>query len=547
MKTTLVRRLCVALCVFLFSSVCGMAGESGSGSYTNRADRLEWFRDLGFGMFIHWSHDSQLGSVISHSMVAADEDYLKRFVEDLPKSFNPRRFNPEDWAALAKLAGMKYVVFTTKHHSGFCMFDTKTTDFGIMNTPFKRDITREVLDAFREQGISPGIYFSPDDFWWLYKNDVTIERRFTRVHPSTHPGLMALDLAQLRELYTGYGPIDTVFLDGPAERLRDLCWELQPNTVVTRGAIKTPEQNIPGFIMDEPWESCFTMGTQWQYKPTNEDYKSGWDVIAMLVETRAKGGNLLLNIGPKPDGELPIEQEERLREVALWMFVNSECIYTVRPWIVSNEGEYWFTKKKDENTVYVIVRFPPERRWQYGEWKDIVLQSVRATPQTQISVLGQNDKVIEYQDGVVPKTTWRQEPDGLHIRAMRAQRLYNDRKWPNPVVLKITHCEPGIGQPKVETTSVRWESGAAQLQGNVLDLAGATQVEAGFEHRDITGQDVNERTGQWRQAPLQQRASTGAFSGSVSGLRPGNTYEFRAVVKNPLQTAYGNEIQLEAR
>jgi alpha-L-fucosidase len=267
----------------------------------------------------------------------------------------------------------------------------------------------------------------------------------------------------------------------------------------------------------------------------------------MLVETRAKGGNLLLNIGPKPDGELPIEQEERLREVALWMFVNSECIYTVRPWIVSNEGEYWFTKKKDENTVYVIVRFPPERRWQYGEWKDIVLQSVRATPQTQISVLGQNDKVIEYQDGVVPKTTWRQEPDGLHVRAMRAQRLYNDRKWPNPVVLKITHCEPGIGQPKVETTSVRWESGAAQLQGNVLDLAGATQVEAGFEHRDITGQDVNERTGQWRQAPLQQRASTGAFSGSVSGLRPGNTYEFRAVVKNPLQTAYGNEIQLEAR
>ena len=131
----------------------------------NKPGRLEWFRDQGFGLFIHWSVDSQIGSVISRSMVGASDDYLDRFVNDLPKTFNPRKFNPVDWARLAKLAGIKYVVFTAKHHSGFAMFDTATTEFGIMHTPFKRDSTTEVLRAFREQGIAPGLYFSPDDWW----------------------------------------------------------------------------------------------------------------------------------------------------------------------------------------------------------------------------------------------------------------------------------------------------------------------------------------------------------------------------------------------
>jgi len=392
-------------------------------------------------MLIHWSLDSQLGSVISHSMVAASEDYLKRYTDDLPRTFNPRKFYPRDWAVLAKLAGMKYVVFTTKHHSGFCMFDTRTTNFGIMHTPFRRDITAEVVAAFREQGIAPGFYFSPDDFWWLYKNGKTIQRRSAEVAPVNNPGLLAHDRAQVKELLTNYGPIDIMFLDGPPEGLRELAWELQPNIVITRGAIQTPEQYIPGEPQEGVWEACLTMGTQWQYKPTNEVYKPGWRLIELLIETRAKGGNLLLNVGPKPDGELAIEQEERLREMALWMFVNSESIYAVRPWVLTNEGNIWFTKKKNEDTVYAIVKQTP-RLWGLGEWKDIVLKSVRATDQTQVSVLSQNDKVLEYQLEVVPKTTWQQRPDGLHIRAMRAQRLYNDRKWPNPVVLKLTHVRP---------------------------------------------------------------------------------------------------------
>ena len=141
---------------------------------------------------------------------------------------------------------------------------------------------------------------------------------------------------------------------------------------------------------------------------------------------------------PKPDGEIPIEQEERLREVALWMFVNGEAIHDTRPWVITNEKEIWFTRKKDSKTVYAFVN--EKQPWKFGEWKDLVLQSVQATDQTDVSVLGQNDKVLEYKPAVRPKTTWKQEPDGLHIRAMRAQRLEDLRQWPNPVVLKITHA-----------------------------------------------------------------------------------------------------------
>ena len=276
------------------------------GAQTNRAERLEWFRDQGFGLFIHWSVDGQLGGVISHTLVGASDDFVNRFYTDLPRTFNPHKFNAPDLAVLAKLAGVRYVVFTAKHHSGFCMWDTATTDLNIMHTPFKRDVTAEILTAFREQGIAPGLYFSPDDFWWLRGHGKTIQRGMPDVQPINNPGLMDYDLAQVRELITKYGNMDVFFFDGQADKLRDLVWQLQPDTVVTRGVLQTPEKTIPGQAIDAPWESNITMGDGWQYQPTLENYKSGGQLIQMLIETRAKGGNLLLNVGPKPDGELPI-------------------------------------------------------------------------------------------------------------------------------------------------------------------------------------------------------------------------------------------------
>lgn len=406
----------------------------------NKPEREKWFMDQALGMFVHWSVDSQLGSVISHSMVGASDDYLDRFIHELPKTFYPERFNPDEWARLAKLAGMKYVVFTTKHHSGFCMFGTKTTDFNIQNTPYKRDITRQLVKSLRKFGIAVGFYFSPDDFWMLHKQGKDVSRRRPEALPTNNPELMAHNQAQIRELFKNYGPIDMLFIDGESNGLKELAWELQPNCVVTRGAMETPEQNTPDEPMPGPWEACYTLGTQWQFKPSNEEYKSGTQLIEMLIEIRAKGGNFLLNIGPQPDGIIPFEQERRTRELALWLFINREAIYKIRPWQVIREGDIWFTKAKEADTVYAILTKLPD--WKKGQRKEFLLQSVRATEQTQVSVLGQSDRVLEYNTKVTPQTRWEQQDDGLHVSVMRAQRIYNNTRWPNPIVLKITHAQP---------------------------------------------------------------------------------------------------------
>jgi alpha-L-fucosidase len=343
-------------------------------------------------------------------------------------------------------------------------------------------------------------------------------------------------------LIANYGPIDYIFFDGPPEGLKELAWKVQPDIVVTRGALQTPEQYIPGVPLEGAWESNLTMGTEWPYKPTNETYKSGIELISLLIETRAKGGNLLLNVGPKPDGELPIEQEDRLREVALWMFVNNECIYGVRPWVVTNEGDTWFTKKKDEDTLYAIVKW--KQPWPFGTTRDIVLKSVKASPNTKISVLGHNGKVVEYQPKVNPEPTFQQASDGLHIRAMFAQRLYTNRRWPNPVVIKLTNVKPALVPPRVQTSRATWDaaSQSATLRGELLGLGDSSALEVGFEYRSIEGMDQNERTSAWTPASFERKSAVGPFSTAVKGLRPGESYEFRAVVKHPLLNMYGAQV-----
>ncbi len=520
-----------------------IAGENTDfTSSLNKADRVEWFRDQGFGLFIHWSVDSQLGVTISHSLVGASPEYTERFFNELPKTFDPVRFDPQEWARLAKIAGVRYVVFTAKHHSGFGMYATETTPFQIMNTPFHRDITAEILKAFREQGIAPGLYFSPDDFYWLYKNGKVIQRGVEEVQPSHNPGLLAYDSDQIRELLTHYGPIDVLFFDGEATSLRQLAWKLQPNIVVTRGAMRTPEQTIPGQAFDEPWEANDTMGSAWQYQPQNDHLKSGHELIRLLVQTRAKGGNLLLNVGPKPNGELAIEQEERMREMGLWMFVNSEAIYGVRPWVLTNEGDVWFTKKKDGTALYAII--DPATPWKMGEWQELVLHSVKATPKTEVSVLGANGEVLEYAPKVVPKTTFRMESDGLHIRTMRSQRLQDNRQWPNPVVVKMTNVEPALVPPRVKTGNYRWDqgSGSYRLEGELLDMGGTQSLEVGFEYRPIDGEDIHSRTSAWVAMPVQTVTRTGTFSAMLEGLPRAGHYEFRAVVRHPLLALYGAEV-----
>jgi len=418
------------------SDATARAGPPG-----NDPERQEWFMDQALGMFIHWSFDSQLGTVISHSMVGASDDYLDRFINDLPGSFYPRKFNPEDWARLARVAGFKYVVFTTKHHSGFCMFDTKTTDFNIMNTPYGRDIVRQITDAFRAQGMSVGFYFSPEDFHFLYRQGHDVARRRDYANPSNNPALRDYNRVQIRELLSNYGKIDVMFFDGAdSQDAKETAWRLDPKIVVTRGEMETPEQKTPDDPMPGPWEACYTLGTQWQFKPTNEEYKSGTTLIEMLIEIRAKGGNFLLNVGPTPDGEIPFEQTRRIRELAAWMFINRESIYDIRPWHVVREGNVWFTKARKENAVYAFLTKIPD--WKRGSRKEFTLESVKSTDATTVSVLGQTGRVVEYRPTTDGRARWSQDKDGLHISVVRAQRIYNNSRWPNPIVVKITNVEP---------------------------------------------------------------------------------------------------------
>ena len=500
----------------------------------NKSDRLQWFHGLGFGLFIHWSMDSQLGSVIGHSMAGASEDYLARYIEVLPTTFSPGKFDPDEWAVLAKLAGMRYVVFTTKHHSGFCMFHTGTTDFSISNTPFERDITAEVIEAFRRQGIAIGLYFSPDDFHFLHGKRRPVHRG---VKPEECEGLLDHNQAQVRELLTNYGKVDIVFFDGPSDGLREVCWETDPDTVVTRGAIATPEQRLPGTQSAEPWEACVTMGTGWQYKPTNEHYKSGTRLIELLIETRAKGGNLLLNVGPKPNGELPLEQEALLREIALWNFVNGEAIYRVRPWRIPCEGDVWFTAAEEGDAVYAFVE--GDSPWPLGERRELSLFSIRAGEQATVQILGQADDLVA-ADG--PAVEWSQEEDRLQISVARMQRLYNNRRWPNPVVLKITSANVGLVPPTVITGEAVTDTASSSclFQARLADLGEGDAVETGFQYR--LRKLLTEASDEWRETDCESLRSTGEYSIGIGQLEPGATYEFRAVAHYRSVTVYGDNV-----
>jgi alpha-L-fucosidase len=226
-----------------------------------------------------------------------------------------------------------------------------------------------------------------------------------------------------------------------------------------------------------------TLGTQWQFKPSNEQYKEGTRMIEILSNIRSKGGALLLNIGPKPGGEIPSQQENVLREMAAWNFINRECIYRVRPWIVPNEGDIIFTRAKNSNTVYAILT--NQENWTFGARKKFVLKSLSATDSTEVSVLGQNDRVVEYQTGKNPKTRFEQTQKGLDVSCVRAQRIYNNRKWPNPVVLKLGNIEPALVPPDIHTVQV--DGNAKSIELRIDDLGDQDKLKLSYLYRPYAG------------------------------------------------------------
>lgn len=517
----------------------------------NRPEDLEWLRDAGLGLFIHWSLDSQLGCVISHSLVGASKDYVDRFYEELPKTLNPKKWDFDHLAELARLAGFQYAVFTTKHHNGFCLWDSKTTDFNIMNTPYGKDLVKQYAEAFRKQGIKVGLYFSPEDFRYLRSQGLTITR--TPLEPYSKEvmeGYRQLLTDQMTELMTNFGKIDVMFFDGgetmyneEGESLQQLCmrvaWDLQPGILITRGAIPTPEQQLPGVGVDFAWEGCITLGTAWQYQPTNETYKTGLHVIRLLTETRAKGGSLLLNIGPDANGELCRAQEDIIRELALWHFLNHEAIHNTRPWIITNEDSAWLLRSKDGSALYAVLF--DQKDWDRGQRREFLLKSVKASPDTMVEVLGQTGELTEYRPDLDAHTYWEQREDGLHISAMHAQRIYCGIQWRNPLVLKITHPVPAFSPLLVETENDRLTQDASSvtLFAKVDTLGSFESARLAFDFREYPGFALSSYETGWQRLPEQTVSVPGIYSYTLEGLKPGITYQYRAVLFNESNTMRG--------
>lgn len=372
------------------------------------AKKLEAWRDLKFGMIVHWGLYAQAGIIESWSLCSEDwisrdstSDYAeyKKWYWSLSKSFNPQRFSPDQWAKAAKDAGMGYVIFTTKHHDGFNMFDTKQSDFKITNGPFsshpKSNVALHVFDAFREHGMMVGAYYSKPDwhseyYWWpKYATPNRNNNYDIRQYPWRWNQFKRFTHAQIDELMSDYGSIDILWLDGgwvrPLETVNDEvrswgapipAWSQdvrvdqiavaarakQPGLLVVdrtvHGAFEnylTPEQNIPSKKMDWPWESCITLGGAWGYVP-NDEFKSSAKVIRLLSEIVSKGGSLLLGVGPQPDGTLSTAQVTRLEEIGDWLKLNGSAIYGTRTADIDTDGKNFFTRGKD-GKIYVIIPF----------------------------------------------------------------------------------------------------------------------------------------------------------------------------------------------
>jgi len=314
-----------------------------------------------------------------------DGEAFKREYWSMARSFNPVRFQPEVWADIAARDGFRYVIFTTKHHDGFCMFDSKYSDFKVTSPecPFsahpKADITRAVFDAFRAKGLSVSCYFSkPDwhhaDYWdnagLGYKTD-RMPSYDVEENPARWARYRTFVRNQILELVGGYGPIDCLWLDGGQvqpktglgigiEEIVAAARKIRPGLIAVDRSVGntcedviTPEQTVPPSPLPMPWESCITMGTGFSYR-YDETYKSVRTLIHLLIDVVAKGGNLALNVAPGPDGRLPAPAVARMDAMGRWLKANGDAIYATRVCAPYRTGDWAFTQGKGGGPVYAI-------------------------------------------------------------------------------------------------------------------------------------------------------------------------------------------------
>jgi alpha-L-fucosidase len=320
---------------------------------------MAWWREARFGMFIHWGLYSQAAGEWDGKPTTGAGEWimndvqipLSRYAKLVPQ-FNPVKFDARQWVRIAKDAGMKYIVITTKHHDGFGMYPSALTDWSLKATPFKRDPLKELAQACQEEGIKLGFYHSIMDW---HHPDYAPRKPWNDLAASApdFDSYVAFMKGQLKELLTEYGPISVVWFDGEwentwtYERGADLYHYvrgLQPGIIVNNrvsteiplqagqqpfGDYKTPEQSIPpnGLGAGVDWETCMTMNNTWGYKKNDHDWKSTQILIRNLIDCSSKGGNYLLNVGPTGEGLIPEVSVGRLKEIGQWMKVNGEAVY----------------------------------------------------------------------------------------------------------------------------------------------------------------------------------------------------------------------------
>jgi alpha-L-fucosidase len=323
-------------------------------------ERMAWWQDARFGMFIHWGPVSLRGTEIgwSRGSQIPVEEY-----DNLYKEFNPGSFNADEWVRVAREAGMKYIILTTKHHDGFCLWNTRQTDYNVMNSPFHRDVVKELSEACTRQGIRFGTYYSTCD-WHHPDFPLTSPGGSVRREKSNLEAYTGYLKRQVSELLVNYGPLGVLWFDVPQEfdsargaGVIELARTLQPDIIINNrsgapGDFDTPEQRVGKMQMDRPWETCMTIGDQWAWKP-NERVKSLGECMHTLILSAAGDGNLLFNVGPDAEGRIEAKQVDRLKEMGAWLKENGESIYGTRggPYLPGHN----FASTRKGNTIYLHV------------------------------------------------------------------------------------------------------------------------------------------------------------------------------------------------
>ena len=333
---------------------------------SSKQDKIKWWMDARFGMFIHWGPVSLKGTEIGWSR--GQEIPIAEY-DTLYKQFNPVNFNADEWVKLAKDAGMKYIVFTSKHHDGFCMWNTKFSDFNIMHSPFKRDVMQELADACRKQGMALGFYHSTCD-WHHPDFPVTSPGGRVRRETSNLDRYTEYLKNESVEILKNYGPLLVMWYDVPMEfdavrgqGVIDEIRKIQPDIIVNNrtgapGDFDTPEQEIGGFQNNRPWETCMTIANQWAWKP-NDEVKSLEQCLHTLIRSAGGDGNLLFNVGPKSDGQIEPLQVTRLKEMGQWLQKYGYSIYKTRGGPFKPED--WGVSTRNGNRIFLHIL-----KWKSG-------------------------------------------------------------------------------------------------------------------------------------------------------------------------------------